>query len=218
MRLSALAVPALAGALALSGCTSTGAAGGAASGSAPGPAITSAPAQTTPAPASSSAGAPTATTTAVSASDTLDQHRLGPIQIGMSAQTMLANGYIVEAADQTCTKYDTAPALAAQGVALGLDEKDVLAEITLLENRFATRDGARVGMRVAEVQKLYGDAVVTQTREGDGEPFQVLSVRDGDSDRELLFSIDVEHQPIDGADTITSIHARAYSSQVRGGC
>lgn len=155
--------------------------------------------------------------TQVTSSDVLDTAGLGPLQLNLPFSVLKDRGYIVATPADPCLPWQTSKQLRDLGVEVQLYYPDNhLGEIALTTATIKTRSGATVGMTVAKIKQIYGSRVVVETKNGNGGPFQVLTVKD--VAREVAFIIDWAAQPVSDGDVIRRIQARAYSKDMFGGC
>jgi len=139
---------------------------------------------------------------------------LGPLTMGMSLTALQQGGYVVAGPmPYPCSSVANA-ALDRDGVYLGVS--DSVREIWLNKGTYATRSGARVGMTVAQLRSIYGDNLVTVTKNGSGGPFQAPAIQAGD--REVVFMTEWTDGTFTNASKIKSIVLRSSSKDMYGGC
>lgn len=167
------------------------------------------------APASSSSPA---TTAPQPSTWVLTTDGLGPLKLGMSWETLRQQGYIVDTNGDGCLPYASSQTLQDQGVWLypsGSDAQAVLAEVGLTSPSYATKSGVRVGHTYKFLKQTYGSSLTVVTKNGNGGPFKVATVRAGD--REVVFMFAWEWTMAD-TDKIEGIVARSYSTDMFGDC
>ncbi len=170
-----------------------------------------------PTPSPTATPTPSPTRTQVLATDVIDTTGIGPLKLGLPLSVLKERGDVVAAPTGDCTTYNTGKALRDMGLELVLYGKESrLGAIHVSSSLFQTRSGARVGMTVAQVRKIYGSNLAVETKQGNGGPFEVLTIRDGG--REVLFMIPWDSQPVSDADRIDQIVTREYSNEMFGGC
>ncbi|MFV0429924.1 MAG: hypothetical protein ACK5KO_10930 [Arachnia sp.] len=150
----------------------------------------------------------------------LDFTGLGSIQVGMSAEELVAEGLIEPDNEDACLAYTTNAELSDLGVSVVV-EGEMVTEVVLMapENGgpgMSTVDSASPGMTVAEVREIYGEAFTVVEKEGNGGAFLVGSVvSDGN---ELVFLTDWDTpDTFDDDEVIMSISAREDSDVIYGG-
>ncbi|MDO5286789.1 MAG: hypothetical protein Q4G45_08235 [Actinomycetia bacterium] len=200
-RASALLPPIVALALLTSGCDLLGGRGGAAPAPST-PAATSTTASSSPSPSveeSPSASPSTAATTArpagavITSEDTLTTTGIGGIKIGSSAKDLASAGYTFQFPQQGrpnekswCgTGWEATKKLQTLGINLHIKDGQIIG-IYLRDAQHATKSGARVGMTIEQVKKLYGDRVREETKGTQGGPSRVLVMPDGN--HEIVFA------------------------------
>lgn len=139
---------------------------------------------------------------------------LGPLTIGMPSSALQRGGYVV-ANYTSCEPWVSNTALEYDGVMLAVTD-DVLRAVYLSNATYATDMGARVGMTVADLRKIYGADLVTDVKSGGGGPFAVAIVRTGD--RELVFHTPWTDGSFTEASRVEAIVAEPYTKQFLDGC
>lgn len=139
---------------------------------------------------------------------------LGRLTIGMTSSELQRAGYLV-ANYRPCEYWVANAGLEYDGISLDVAD-GALRAIYLNNATYATERGARVGMTVADLRKIYGADLLTDVKSGGGGPFAVSIVREGD--RELVF-----HTPwTDGSFTeeskVQAIVVEPYTRQFSDGC
>lgn len=170
--------------------------------STPTPRATTPSATRSPSPTKPSSAAPVSLDNAV-----LDTSGLGPIKIGMTWDELHRNGWLEVSPD--CPPHRvTSKQLQARGIDLRPDAAERLGDITLSSPRYATRSGAKVGMTVAEIERIYGAQLEREVKIG-YQPYPTAFVRVGD--REIVFAPTWETKQLTPQTRIEFISARYYS-------
>lgn len=165
----------------------------------------------------SSAPSPSATTATSTAPWTLSINGLGPLVLGTLYPTLRQQGY-VGAATGDCPGSWTSKALQDKGVYLypsGDGDTSVLAEVSVTKPTYATISGAKVGTTMSRLKQLYGSQLTTETKNGNGGPFEVALVHIGT--REIVFEFPFASTLAD-TDQVTAMIARPWSTDMMGEC
>lgn len=134
---------------------------------------------------------------------------LGPIRLGTPAEEAMAQGWAVR--DDRC-RWRTASDLLAGGVELHFAD-DRVSEVWLGNATHSTAQGARVGMRIEQVETLYAGQLEYQTRASPSGRAIVPIVRRGD--HELLFFGLGDKDATPGPQApLTAIVAQAYGTDL----
>lgn len=141
------------------------------------------PASPSASPSSGSAPAPTASAPSVSASrgplikagDRLTMSGLGEVTIGTPLATVLARGVVTKS---ECPTWRMNDQLRAEGVWVTVSENGVW-RIQLTRPTYGTQSGAKDGMTVAGVKKIYGVGLKAETVNYLGRSREALTIRSG---------------------------------------
>lgn len=139
---------------------------------------------------------------------------LGPLQVGMTLAALQKGNFVVGSTGACVSPYSSNAALKSDGVELAVGT--TLVQVTLVSPTYATRSGARVGMTVAEIKKIYGTQLVPVAKTGDGGSVQVLAVTI--AGKEVLFLTDPSQGAYKDSSVITSIVARAVAKELIPAC
>lgn len=135
---------------------------------------------------------------------TLDTSGLGPIKLGTTIAQATRNGWMRDSPD--CPGFQIeSQLLEDRGVTLRHDGGRII-DIGLRTDYYATRSGARVGMTVGELRRLY-PRLEQEVKKG-YQPYPVVFVRSGDRE---VFAPRSETTAITDSTRITHITARSYS-------
>lgn len=140
---------------------------------------------------------------------------LGPLTAGMSVSALQQGSYVVANPSQCVSPWVSNAALEGDGVSLVVTD-NVLTSIYLAKPTYATDLGARVGMTVAELRKIYGADLVTDAKSGGGGPFAVPIVRE--DDRELVFHTSWTDGSFTDESKVETIVSEKYTRQYFDGC
>lgn len=140
---------------------------------------------------------------------------LGPLTVGMSVSALQEGGYVVANPSQCVSPWVSNASLEGDGVSLVVTD-NALTSIYLAKATYATDLGARVGMTVADLRKIYGADLVTDVKSGGGGPFAVPIVRAGD--RELVFRTPWTDGSFTDESKVETIVVEPYTRQYLDGC
>ena len=140
---------------------------------------------------------------------------LGPLTVGMSLSALQQGGYVVANPSQCVSPWVSNAALEGDGVSLVVTDS-ALTAIYLAKPTYATDLGARVGMTVADLRKIYGADLVTDVKSGGGGPFAVPIVRAGDG--ELVFFTPWTGGSFTDESKVETIVAEQYTREFLDGC
>lgn len=137
--------------------------------------------------------------------------------IGTKFSVLEKQGYLAPGPD-VCPQQGSSKKLQDEGVYLyptGEGANAVLAEVGLTTATYATVSGARVGDTMRKLKQLYGSQLTIETKNGNGGPFQVATVRIGA--REVVFMFPWGSAMVD-TDKVQGIVARSWSADLYGEC
>jgi hypothetical protein len=137
--------------------------------------------------------------------------------IGTKFSVLAQQGYIDPGTD-VCPQQGSSKKLQDEGVSLsptGEGANAVLAEVGLTKATYATVSGARVGDTMKKLKQLYGSQLKIETKNGNGGPFKVATVRIGA--REVVFTFPWGSAMVD-TDMVQAIVARNWSTDLMGEC
>ena len=153
----------------------------------------------------------------------IDHGGLGPLKDGVSQVDLVRLGYLTETGYE-CDAVRETDALTRRGISVTFGPSDV----QVSSMNITTVDGARVGMTVGQVKKIYGSKFKIEAKENFGRTNYFGSVRAGD--RELIFRVRGEADGAGGyayapsrqlvdADVVHEITAGDYTDDISwGGC
>ncbi len=155
----------------------------------------------------------------------IDQSRLsftglGPLQLGTPMKDLETLGYVRDVFN-ICQFWPSSQSLLNRGIYvqhnLDLAVPQRASEITVAQRGIRTTAGAQVGMSLADIRAIYGDAVTLDTKQGIPEKLFTAVVRQGANELVFISSHELT-RPLRDTDVITEIVAREYSTSLGNVC